>query len=86
MNQQQPTVPRAAPTHAPMAHFPPDGSGELLIGGMPLTRLAARVGSIPATEPVRTGRHVPATANGPLAGGGGAANSTSAADAWSVVV
>ncbi|HZX31661.1 MAG TPA: pyridoxal-dependent decarboxylase, exosortase A system-associated [Rhodocyclaceae bacterium] len=31
------------PRHAPMAHFPV-ADGELLVGGIPLTRLAARVG------------------------------------------
>lgn len=32
------------PRHAPMEHFPV-GDGELLVGGIPLTRLAARVGA-----------------------------------------
>jgi len=34
------------PQHAPMTQFPVDGD-ELIIGGMPLSRLAARVGSTP---------------------------------------
>ncbi len=38
------TIPR--PTHAPMPQFPVD-NGELLVGGIPLTRLAARVGQTP---------------------------------------
>ena len=38
------TSPR--PTHAPMPQFPVD-NGELLVGGIPLTRLAARVGQTP---------------------------------------
>ena len=38
------TIPR--PTHAPMTQFPVE-NGELLIGGIPLTRLAARVGQTP---------------------------------------
>jgi diaminopimelate decarboxylase len=37
---------RAAPIHAPMNHFPVE-NGELVIGGMPITRLAARVGKTP---------------------------------------
>lgn len=34
----------SAPRHAPQEHFPVE-DGELLVGGIPLTRLAARVGS-----------------------------------------
>ena len=34
---------RTPPIHAPMNQFPTD-NGELLVGGIPLTRLAARVG------------------------------------------
>ena len=37
---------RKAPVHAPMAQFPVAG-GELQIGGLPLSRLAARVGRTP---------------------------------------
>lgn len=37
---------KPAPVHAPMTQFPV-AEGELLVGGMPLTRLAARVGSTP---------------------------------------
>ena len=37
---------RKAPTHAPMTQFPVE-NGELLIGGIPLTRLAARIGQTP---------------------------------------
>ncbi|MEF8735580.1 MAG: pyridoxal-dependent decarboxylase, exosortase A system-associated [Candidatus Accumulibacter necessarius] len=37
---------RAAPIHAPMNHFPVE-NGELVIGGMPITRLAERVGKTP---------------------------------------
>ena len=37
---------RQIPIHAPMTQFPVD-NGELLIGGMPLSRLAARVGQTP---------------------------------------
>ncbi|WP_374487567.1 pyridoxal-dependent decarboxylase, exosortase A system-associated [Zoogloea sp.] len=37
---------RTPPRHAPMSQFPVAGA-ELLIGGIPLTRLAARVGSTP---------------------------------------
>lgn len=37
---------RALPMHAPMNQFPVVG-GELQVGGMPLTRLAARVGQTP---------------------------------------
>ncbi len=40
------TAPRPTPTHTPMAQFPVE-NGELLIGGIPLTRLAARVGQTP---------------------------------------
>ena len=40
------TTDRTAPTHAPMTQFPVH-NGELLIGGIPLTRLAARVGQTP---------------------------------------
>jgi diaminopimelate decarboxylase len=36
-----------APTHAALTQFARDGRGELLVGGLPLTRLAARVGSTP---------------------------------------
>lgn len=36
----------AAPVHAPMAQFP-ISNGELIVGGVPLTRLAARVGQTP---------------------------------------
>ena len=37
---------RQAPIHAPMTQFPVS-NGELLMGGIPLTRLAARVGQTP---------------------------------------
>lgn len=37
---------RTAPIHAPMNQFPV-ANGELLVGGIPLTRLAARVGRTP---------------------------------------
>jgi len=37
---------RKTPTHAPMSQFPV-ADGELLVGGMPLSRLAARVGQTP---------------------------------------
>lgn len=37
---------KKAPVHAPMTHFPVE-NGELLIGSIPLTRLAARVGQTP---------------------------------------
>ena len=37
---------KPAPVHAPMTQFPVAG-GELLVGGVPLTRLAARVGQTP---------------------------------------
>ncbi|MBP8278914.1 MAG: pyridoxal-dependent decarboxylase, exosortase A system-associated, partial [Propionivibrio sp.] len=40
------TSDRQPPTHAPMTQFPVE-NGELLIGGIPLTRLAARVGQTP---------------------------------------
>ena len=39
-------ITRTAPIHAPMGQFPVE-NGELVIGGMPLTRLAARVGQTP---------------------------------------
>ncbi|MBI5256391.1 MAG: pyridoxal-dependent decarboxylase, exosortase A system-associated [Burkholderiales bacterium] len=39
-------TPRPAPVHAPMRQFPVR-DGELLIGGLPITRLAARVGRTP---------------------------------------
>ena len=42
MNEAQ----RTPPSHAPMEHFPVTG-GELVVGGMALTRLAARVGQTP---------------------------------------
>jgi diaminopimelate decarboxylase len=35
------------PTHAPMTQFPVVDGGELLVGGLPLSRLAERVGSTP---------------------------------------
>jgi diaminopimelate decarboxylase len=38
---------RAAPVHAPMTQFPATEDGDLLVGGLPLTRLAERVGSTP---------------------------------------
>jgi len=40
-------TPRTAPTHAPMAQFPVNHRGELLVGGVPLSQLAARVGQTP---------------------------------------
>jgi len=40
------TSDRQPPAHAPMTQFPSE-NGELLIGGIPLTRLAARVGQTP---------------------------------------
>ncbi|MFB0936270.1 MAG: pyridoxal-dependent decarboxylase, exosortase A system-associated [Propionivibrio sp.] len=40
------TTERTAPTHASMTQFPTQ-NGELLVGGIPLTRLAARVGQTP---------------------------------------
>ena len=40
------TSERTAPTHTSMNQFPTQ-NGELLIGGIPLTRLAARVGQTP---------------------------------------
>ena len=39
-------APKAAPRHAPMDQFPTQG-GELIVGGLPLSRLAARVGCTP---------------------------------------
>ncbi|MBK7674426.1 MAG: pyridoxal-dependent decarboxylase, exosortase A system-associated [Candidatus Accumulibacter sp.] len=39
-------ITRSAPIHAPMKHFPVE-NGELVIGGMPISRLAARVGQTP---------------------------------------
>ena len=44
MDEQQ--KPRSAPVHAAMSQWDLAG-GELIVGGMPLTRLAARVGSTP---------------------------------------
>jgi len=38
---------RTAPVHAPMHQFPVTTQGDLLVGGVPLTRLAERVGSTP---------------------------------------
>ena len=38
---------RTAPVHAPMAQFKTLPGGDLLVGGLPLTRLAERVGSTP---------------------------------------
>ena len=40
------TMERPAPAHAPMTRFP-SRDGELLVGGQPITRLTARVGSTP---------------------------------------
>jgi diaminopimelate decarboxylase len=40
-------APGRAPVHAPMTQFPVSPGGELLVGGVPLTRLAARVGRTP---------------------------------------
>lgn len=40
------TSDRQPPAHAPMTQFPSE-NGELMIGGIPLTRLAARVGQTP---------------------------------------
>ena len=40
------TTPRTPPAHAPMTQFP-HHDGELLIGGLPVSRLAARVGQSP---------------------------------------
>jgi diaminopimelate decarboxylase len=37
----------SAPVHAPMSQFAHDANGELVVGGQPLSRLAARVGSTP---------------------------------------
>ena len=46
-DQAMDSTPRKAPpVHAPMNQFPTD-KGELLVGGIPLTRLAARVGRTP---------------------------------------
>ncbi|TVO59650.1 pyridoxal-dependent decarboxylase, exosortase A system-associated [Denitromonas halophila] len=39
-------APKTPPVHVPMSQFPVR-DGELLVGGIPLTRLAARVGSTP---------------------------------------
>ncbi len=41
------TTAKSAPTHAPMHQFPTSASGELLVGGQPISRLAARVGQTP---------------------------------------
>ena len=41
-----PAPERLAPVHAPMSQFPVQG-GELVVGGEPLSRLAARVGQTP---------------------------------------
>jgi diaminopimelate decarboxylase len=38
---------RTAPQHAPMNQFARDAQGELTVGGLPLSRLAARVGQTP---------------------------------------
>ncbi len=38
---------RDLPVHAPMAQFPVNHQGELLVGGLPLSQLAARVGQTP---------------------------------------
>ena len=40
------TQPVSAPTHVPMDQFPVVGN-ELQVGGIPLSRLAARVGQTP---------------------------------------
>lgn len=40
------TAAKPAPVHAPMSQFP-IRNGELIVGGVPLTRLAARVGQTP---------------------------------------
>lgn len=40
------TTSRQSPAHAPMTQFPVHG-GELILGGMPLTRIAAQVGGTP---------------------------------------
>ncbi len=42
----QPMTPKAAPQHAPMTQFPME-SGELLVGGQAISRLAERVGRTP---------------------------------------
>src|ERR1035438_2823278 len=39
-------MPNALPTHAPMKQFPVE-NGELIVGGIPLTRLAVRAGQAP---------------------------------------
>jgi diaminopimelate decarboxylase len=39
--------PRPTPTHAPMDQFSAGSDGQLLVGGLPLRTLAARVGSTP---------------------------------------
>lgn len=41
------TTPRAAPAHAPMLQFAVTDGGDLRVNGLPLTRLAERVGSTP---------------------------------------
>ena len=38
---------RTEPVHVALSQFPPNAHGDLLLGGMPLTRLAERVGSTP---------------------------------------
>ena len=38
---------RTEPVHVALSQFPPTDHGDLLLGGMPLTRLAERVGSTP---------------------------------------
>ncbi|MBN8508013.1 MAG: pyridoxal-dependent decarboxylase, exosortase A system-associated [Burkholderiales bacterium] len=40
------TLPRAVPAHVPICQFP-ESAGELVVGGTPLSRLAARVGHTP---------------------------------------
>ena len=40
-------TPRVPPAHTPTLYFPPSDQGELLVGGLPLSRLAERVGSTP---------------------------------------
>ena len=47
MTQAAADPPRLAPTHAPQRHYPVTADGDLLVGGLPLTRLAERVGSTP---------------------------------------
>ena len=48
MDAIPPTPPaRTAPAHAPMNQFPVTAGGELLVGGIPLTRLAERAGGTP---------------------------------------